>query len=111
MNRMMNRPRRRATAPRNHALSVAVAAALALPATAGAFEVDTGNEDLSIRFDNTLRVNISGRVAGQDEAILANPNFDDGNRNFDRGTVFNRFDLLTEFDVVWKKALGFRVSA
>lgn len=92
-------------------MSVAVAAALALPATAGAFEVDTGNEDLSIRFDNTLRVNISGRVAGQDEAILANPNFDDGNRNFDRGTVFNRFDLLTEFDVVWKKALGFRVSA
>lgn len=92
-------------------MSVAAAVAVALPASAGAFEINTGNEDLSIRFDNTLRINISGRLADQDDAILANPNFDDGNRNFDRGTVFNRVDLLTEFDVVWKKSLGFRVSA
>jgi hypothetical protein len=105
-----NQPRG-TVAPRKIALSIAVAAALALPVSAGAFEFDTGNEDLSIRFDNTVRFNITSRVAGQDKAILGNPNFDDGNRNFDTGSMFNRLDLLTEFDVVWKKSLGFRVSA
>ncbi len=43
--------------------------------------------------------------------MLKNPNFDDGDRNFDRGRVFTRLDLLTEFDVIWKRQIGFRVSA
>ena len=110
MNRVNSLPRR-ASAQRNLALSIAVAAALALPAAAGAFEFDTGNEDLSIRFDNTVRANVSVRAESQDDAILANPNFDDGDRNFDSGSVFTRLDLLSEFDVVWKRSLGFRVSA
>ena len=75
-------------------LSIAVAAALALPPAAGAFEFDNGNEDLSIRFDNTVRVNVTGRVASQDKAMIANPNFDDGDRNFDDGAMFERIDLL-----------------
>jgi hypothetical protein len=90
---------------------MAVAAALALPMTAGAVEFDTGNEDLSIRWDNTVRFNVTSRVADQDAAMLANPNFDDGNRNFDTGSLFTRLDVLSEFDVVWKRSLGFRVSA
>ncbi len=110
MNRVNSLPRR-ASAQRNLALSIAVAAALTLPAAAGAFEFDTGNEDLSIRFDNTVRANVSVRAESQDDAILANPNFDDGDRNFDSGSVFTRLDLLSEFDVVWKRSLGFRVSA
>jgi hypothetical protein len=93
------------------ALRVAVAAALALPAAAGAFEIDTGNEDLSIRFDNTVRLNVSSRVGDEDKSILANPNTDDGGRNFPQGSLFTRVDLLTEFDLVWKRSLGFRVSA
>jgi hypothetical protein len=92
-------------------LSVAVAAALALPTAVGAFEFDTGNEDLVVRWDNTVRANVSVRTESQDQAILANPNFDDGDRNFDSGSVFTRLDLLSEFDVVWKRSLGFRVSA
>ena len=103
--------RRRAAARPNRALGVAVAAALALPSAAGAFEWDTGSEDLSIRFDNTVRLNVTSRANTQDTAIIANPNFDDGNRNFNEGHTFTRLDLLTEFDVVWKRALGFRVSA
>ena len=39
------------------------------------------------------------------------PNFDDGDRNFENNSVFTRFDLLSEFDMVWKKSIGFRVSA
>jgi hypothetical protein len=111
MNRIMTSLPRRGSAQRNRALSIAVAAALALPATAGAFEFDTGNEDLSIRFDNTVRLNVSQRVESQDKNILANPNYDDGDRNFDRGHVFSRLDVLSEFDVVWRRSLGFRVSA
>jgi Protein of unknown function (DUF1302) len=107
----MDRLPRRNSARGNLALSVAVATVLAIPTSVGAFEFETGNEDLSIRFDNTARMNVSTRVAGQDDAILANPNFDDGDRNFDQGSVFTRFDLLSEFDLVWKRSLGFRVSA
>jgi hypothetical protein len=109
-NKMSSLPRR-THAPGNRALSIALAAALALPAAAGAAEFDTGNEDLAIRWDNTVRVNISQRVEDQDDAILANPNYDDGDRNFEQGSVFTRLDLLSEFDFVWKRALGFRVSA
>jgi hypothetical protein len=96
---------------RASALSIAVATALALPQAAGAFEFDTDNEDLTIRWDNTLRANVSVRAESQDQAILDNPNYDDGDRNFDKGHMFTRVDLLSEFDVVWKRSLGFRVSA
>jgi hypothetical protein len=98
-------------AARNRTLSLAVAAALALPTVAGAFEFDLANEDLSMRWDNTLRMNVSQRLTGFDDAIIANVNYDDGDRNFKQGSVFTRVDLLSEFDVVWKRSLGFRVSA
>ena len=101
----------RTSVRRASALSIAVATALALPQVASAFEFDTGNEDLSIRWDNTFRANVSVRTEGQDEDILANPNYDDGDRNFDQGHVFARMDLLSEFDFVWKRSLGFRISA
>lgn len=111
MNRIKTSLPRCIGALRNRKLSIAVAAALALPAAAGAFEIDTGNDDLVVRFDNTVRVNTSIRVEGQDDKILANPNYDDADRNFDQGKMFARVDLLSEFDVVWKRSLGFRVSA
>jgi hypothetical protein len=101
----------RESARRNPALCAAIAAALMVPSLAGAFEVDTGNEDLSIRFDNTVRLNVTSRLGDEDKAILANPNTDDGGRNFPQGSLFTRVDLLTEFDVVWKRSMGFRVSA
>jgi hypothetical protein len=67
---------RRDRAQRNRALGAAVAAVVALPSAASAFEFETGNEDLSIRFDNTVRANVSVRAESQDKAMLANPNFD-----------------------------------
>ena len=93
------------------ALGAAMAAAFALPGTASAFEINTGNEDIQMRWDNTVRLNIVDRVEAQDEAMLRNPNFDDGDRNFDRGRVFTRLDLLTEFDFIYQRKYGFRVSA
>lgn len=97
--------------PRFALRAVAVAAALCANGAAQGMELDTGNPDLVVRFDNTIKYNYANRVSSQDPAILKAVNSDDGDRNFDKGTVSNRIDLLTEFDVVYKKKLGFRVSA
>ncbi|MGR4867979.1 DUF1302 domain-containing protein [Variovorax sp. LARHSF232] len=93
------------------AVASAVLASLALALPSHAMEIDVGNPDLSIRWDNTLRYNLGFRTQAQDAAILANPNFDDGDRNFNKGSaVANRGDLLSEFDLVYQKKYGFRVS-
>ena len=77
-----------------------------------AFDIDTGNEDLSARWDNTVRYNLGSRVKDQDAAILKNANADDGDRNFDKGSlVTNRLDVLSEFDLVWQRKYGIRLSA
>lgn len=77
---------------------------------AHAVELDTGNPDLNIRWDNTVKYNYAYRTESQDSRILASPNFDDGNRNFDKGTVSSRVDLLSEFDFIFRNRAGFRVS-
>ena len=85
--------------------------ALLLAGGAHAFEIPTGSPDLAVRWDNTLRYNLGSRVQARDAAIVANPNFDDGDRNFDRGSlVTNRADVLSELDVVWRRTFGFRAS-
>lgn len=78
--------------------------------TVHAFEFDTGNPELSVRWDNSLRYTYANRVQSQDAAILRSANNDDGDRNFGKGTVLNRVDLLTEFDLTYKNRFGFRVS-
>src|SRR5690606_24394425 len=57
--------------------------------TVHAFEFDTGNPDLAVRWDNSLRYAYANRVQSQDAAILRSPNNDDGDRNFNKGTVLN----------------------
>lgn len=76
-----------------------------------AFEVPMENEELQVRWDNTLRYNYLHRVESQDDALLKAANNDDGDRNFDEGTVSNRLDLLSEFDFVYRAKHGFRISA
>ncbi len=93
------------------AISAAVVAALGASNAVVAFEINTGNEDIVMRWDNTLRYNLGVRAQKQDKAILGNVNSDDGDRNFSNGSVVtNRADILSEFDVVWKRQYGFRVS-
>ncbi len=93
------------------AISAAVIAALAASNAATAFEIDTGIEDVVMRWDNTLRYNLGVRAQKQDRAILGNVNSDDGDRNFGNGSIVtNRLDILSEFDVVWQRKYGFRVS-
>jgi len=78
---------------------------------ANAFRFDTG-DDWDIRWDNTLKYNLMVRAENPDKKILADLNSADGTLSFDRGDVVsNRFDILTEMDVVWKDTFGFRISA
>jgi len=75
-----------------------------------AFEIKTGNDDFKVNWDNSFRYNLGYRVGSQDQAILSNPNLDDGDRNFDSGVVTSRLDILSEFDLTYKKNYGFRIS-
>ena len=92
------------------AVGLVVAFIFGVGGGASAFKIDTGNEDLRVNWDNTFRYNLGYRVGSQDKAILANPNLDDGDRNFANGFVANRLDVLSELDATFKKDFGFRVS-
>lgn len=87
---------------------VAAAAAL-LAAQAGAMQIDVGNPDVRLRWDNTVKYSAAARVAKQDSELLGNANTDDGDRNFTRGLISNRLDLLSEADVQYRN-FGARVS-
>lgn len=95
---------------------VAGACLLASTGTAWGFEFNSGS-DWTVRWDNTVKYNLMFRAAEQNDKIVASPEritlvTDDADLNFDRGSIVsNRLDLLTEFDVVWRDTLGFRISA
>ena len=79
---------------------------------AAAFEFETSNPDLSVRWDNTPRVNLGWRVEQRDDMIGNNQLYDEGTYSFDRGDmVAGRLDWFTELDVVYQKRFGGRVSA
>jgi hypothetical protein len=111
--------------PRFRQAAVALAAALAAGATQAA-TIDLGeSSDWSLRFDNTVKAGLMGRTAKSDPALTdslrfspnAPPapqalNFNAGDDNFrKRGIVSKRLDLLSEFDAVYRKDYGLRVSA
>jgi Protein of unknown function (DUF1302) len=102
------------TGARLTAVSAAVLGVLALAAApAQAMEFNTGNPDLEVRWDNTVRYNLGVRTGQQNKSGVGNnPSFDEGEFRFDNGDVVaNRFDLLSELDLVYKGKYGFRVSA
>lgn len=91
-----------------------MAAAVAMACSqAQAFEFDTGDSDLKVRWDNTLKYSTIYRLENPDQAQLNNyagSPAGDGDRNFKRGIASNRIDLLTEFDVVHAGNKGLRIS-
>jgi hypothetical protein len=92
--------------------AAAAVAAACLSSGAWALEFDTGNPDLTIRWDNTIRFNYAQRVESRDNKIGNSAVSDEGTWSFDRGdAVATRFDLLTELDVVYMKRFGARLSA
>lgn len=97
---------------RLHALAVALAALAWGAPAAHAAQIDVGNDDVKLRWDNTIKYSAAFRTKERSDAVLAayNPNLDDGDQNFGKGLVSNRFDLLSELDFVYKENIGFRVS-
>jgi hypothetical protein len=74
-----------------------------------AFELST-TTDLHLRWDNTLKYSAAFRAAARSSALLAATNSDDGDRNFDRGPISSRLDLVSELDATYRGLLGARVS-
>lgn len=88
---------------------------------AHAVEIQTGNPDWTIRWDNTVKYSTGYRLKSPDAglssaATLCNPGgcllpniLGQGDRNFDKGLTSNRLDLLTEIDIGTKR-YGMRAS-
>ncbi|WP_437419286.1 DUF1302 domain-containing protein [Stutzerimonas chloritidismutans] len=115
LNKQMEALVRKTPRIRHQALAVAIAAAIGSPASQ-AFVIDTGNPDLRVLWDTTFKYSAAFRVEDQDSRLITEPqpnwpNTDDGNRNFDKGLISNRLDVLTEFDLLYKRRYGFRMSA
>lgn len=90
---------------------IALAAMTLVAVGAQAAEIDVGNPDVAIRWDNTVKYSLASRLKDADSALLSNPNNDDGNRNLGKGLISNRLDLFSELDVTYQKRFGFRISA
>lgn len=52
-----------------------------------------------LRWDNTLRYDVAFRLSHYSDSVVADPNADDGDRNFAPGVISNRLDLLSELDL------------
>jgi len=90
--------------------AVAIALSALFASAAQAFEIDTGNDDLKARWDNTVKYSVGVRTKSQNGQLTSDANLDDGDRNFKSGhLISNRFDLLSEFDLNYQN-VGMRVS-
>ncbi|USX11372.1 DUF1302 domain-containing protein [Oxalobacteraceae bacterium OTU3CAMAD1] len=96
-------------------------AGAALAAAPGqAVDLDTGNPDVALRFDNTVKASTIYRLHDADPSLVntfnanGSPqalNFNAGDQNFrNAGVVSQRVDLLSELDLVYKRDFGLRVS-
>ena len=105
--------RRGAAQSRRSRLTLALAT-LAVTPCVSAIELDTGNPDWKLRWDNTVKYSLTGRLntaLPELSSILpVTANQNDGNNNFKRGVVSNRVDLLSELDLTGP-SYGARLSA
>eukprot|EP01031_Cornospumella_fuschlensis_P049428 gene49428-60506_t len=84
-----------------------------LGGTAGAAEL-VNNDDLQIRWDNSVKYTVGARVKSPTAYYLDNPNTNDADAAFKSGDLItNRLDWLTEFDLSLKDKAnsGLRISA
>jgi hypothetical protein len=78
---------------------------------AWAFELDTGNKDLAIRWDSTVKLNLARRMQGQNADITRSANFNDGDLNFAKGEMASqRIDLFSRLELAYRQQTGFLLS-
>ena len=75
-----------ARALRRTALALGIAAA-GISAGASAISLDTGNPDLEVKWDNTIRLNAGWRVEEIDDAIGDNFQYDESDYKFEEGDM------------------------
>lgn len=97
-------------------IALALASLASVSLDSQAFEFDTGNPDLKMRWDNTVKYNLTMRAQKQDKDVIADGGFfaniaDDADLGWKQGDlVNNRLSVLSEMDLVWKGLFGVRVS-
>jgi hypothetical protein len=106
-------------------LKCIISASLLAAASSHGAEIDIGNPEWKVRWDNTIKYSNLYRLQNPNSEYLgantASPTggpvggsggtgAGDGNRNFDRGFASHRFDILSEFDAVYKNKMGARLS-
>ena len=90
----------------------AISAASIMVSGAQAMELDTGNPDIKVRWDNTVKYSNAFRIKDRAPELSSNPgtsNLNDGNNNFGKGLVSNRLDLFSELDLQGQN-YGLRLS-
>ncbi|WP_440997555.1 DUF1302 domain-containing protein [Arhodomonas sp. SL1] len=69
------------------------------------------SDSVTYRFDTNVKYSALWRLQEPRDELVSDVNADDGNRNFDAGLASQRLDLLSEFDLNYKRRAGLRVSA
>lgn len=83
----------------------AASAALLGAANANAVEIDVGNPDVALRWDNAVKYSAAARLKTADPVLLSNPNNDESDRNFEKELISSRLDWLTEADLFTGKVV------
>lgn len=78
--------------------------------SAWSFQLDSGDPEVKINWDTAVKYSNGFRLKEASPTLISNPSLDDGDRNFSKGLISNRFDILSEFDVQYRR-VGARVSA
>src|SRR5689334_3516154 len=77
-------------------VATALFAQFAVLPQAWLIEINGGNPDVKVRWDNTLKYSAAFRLKDASDALVNNPpasiNQDDGDRNFGMGLISNRLD-------------------
>ncbi len=80
--------------------AIAITASFAIACPAAAVEL-LHQDDVTVRWDNTIQYSTALRLNTPELALITSPNADDGDRNFHQGFVSHRFDILSELDVAF----------
>ncbi|MET4163511.1 hypothetical protein ABIE61_003375 [Marinobacterium sp. MBR-111] len=80
-----------------------------------AFQIDSSNPDIRMTWDNTIKYSLGYRLKDADPDVADNSigpqgNTNDGDLNFDKGLISNRLDILSQFNLSYKRKYGLRLS-
>lgn len=97
------------TKPSTIALSIALAcAATSGAALAGTYQ--TGNPDIELRWDNTVRYNAGVRLEAQNPSFYGSASYDETEGHFKKNQmVTDRVDLISELDLTYQGKYGARL--